>query len=458
MHNSGAQNRYLSSTANLRQAWFYYRIGKFTLHSLRPDLKLTTLFTGLPFRLLVMLGSLCLGAGLLAAEDEHAPLLKDPALDFSTMLDAALLIAPESLESPVREQQARDYQASGKSWIAGRASINLGMYDDGALDNRGLNEKEFGLQLPLWRLGERKASQALGAGYEEQTREWQDYLRWQLTGELRANLAEIELAEAMLEVERATEANAEELHRVSLTMFEAGEVSRLDTLQTESLLLEQRQRVLQAEALMVDAERSFQVLTGLKRRPATGHRETLSPVEEVPDAHPMLSYLHTDVVLADASITQSQINAKGNPQLTIGTRRERGDRFMPYTDSLAISVNVPIGGANIVASRSSSARRQKVDAEVRWLNTRIELQASVHEAEHELFITRESLPLAIQNAALADEQRELAQSAFGLGELSLFQVLNAIQAARNAERALLQLQLREQQLITEYNQLIGEQP
>jgi len=75
-----------------------------------------------------------------------------------------------------------------------------------------------------------------------------------------------------------------------------------------------------------------------------------------------------------------------------------------------------------------------------------------------LLITRESIPLAEQNAALAAQQRELAQSAFGLGELSLFQVLNAIQAARNAGRSLLQLQLREQQLITEYNQLIGELP
>ena len=177
-----------------------------------------------------------------------------------------------------------------------------------------------------------------------------------------------------------------------------------------------------------------------------------------PIIHPLLMLLASQVSVADAGIRQSEINAKGNPQLTIGTRRERPDQFQPYIDSVGISLNIPIGGKSIVAARTSAARMQKTDAEVALLNAERLLERDIHEAEHGLFVTREALPLTRQRFALASENSKLARTAFEAGELNLIQVIGVLQQEIEAERELRMLELQEQRQITLYNHLIGVMP
>ena len=98
-----------------------------------------------------------------AAEDAHAhaPLATSNSMTFDQVFAGALEYSPEALETPVREQQAQAYSSTGKSFIAGRPSLQLSYYDDGIIDSTGLTEMEYGVQLPLWRPGQRQDTRLL---------------------------------------------------------------------------------------------------------------------------------------------------------------------------------------------------------------------------------------------------------------------------------------------------------
>src|SRR5690606_33078742 len=265
-------------------------------------------------------------------------------------------------------------------------------------------------------------------------------------------------AEVLLDLERQASSDAEELLRVTTALAEAGEVAELDALQARTLLLQQRKNQLQAVAQLIDAERAFTVLTGMVERPTLPFIEKFVAREEVGEDHPLLRFLQAGVSLADAGIRQAEQEARGNPTLSIGGRRERGDAFAPYTDSLNLSVSIPFGGKSFVSSRSSGARRDKVDAEVDYLQARRDLNAVLHEVEHELFLVEESLELSREQADLSDRRAAMASAAFEQGETTLAQVVLALQQARDAARQYRQLELRRERLVGEFNQTIGVLP
>lgn len=406
---------------------------------------------------------LCLGllmaAPLLAfAQGGHDPLVRSETLGFDAVLDAAVENAPERVEASVRREQADAFVSAGRSLIAGRPSVALNFYDDGVLSDRGQVEANYGVQVPLWRPGERGDSRELGARYQAQVDLWEQALRLDLAGRVRSVLADIHEAEVLLELEREATATAEDVLRTSETLFDAGALARVDVLQSRNLLLDQQKRQYTAEAMLVDGEIAYEFLTGLGELPAAQHVETQNPATEIAPEHPLLRYLQSEVDVLDGAVRQSEIAAKGNPVLLLGTRRERGDRFTPYTNTVNLQLTIPFGAKGFVDSRTSGARRDKADAEVQYRATMRELELALHDAEHELFIVRQALPLAREQAALGTERRDLAQAAFAQGELTLAQVLLAVQEARVAARELALLEAREQRLITEYNQFTGVLP
>lgn len=389
---------------------------------------------------------------------DHEPLQKSSAMAFTTVFEAALSNAPESMAGVVRQQQAQDYSAVGRSWIAGRPNLEFNYIDDGVLDDVGLREIESGVRFDLWRPGERRDAGKLGQSYSAQVEAWQVYLQLVVAGGVRAVLADMVEAEAMLALEQQSTVEAERLLEITNALFAAGALPQLDVLQVQALLLEQQKIELHAEAALVDSEREYTVLTGLTMRPAAAYRESQSSLEEIQSDHPILRFLSSGVELADANISKVRREASGTPTMMVGVRRERGNRLQPYTDSLGLSFSVPFGGSASVSAGVSEARREKVDAEIQLMNVRRELGMQLHEVEHELFIVSESLGLSETQTTLNQQRYEMALVAFETGETNLTQVVIALQQARASEKELQGLSLQQQRLFTEFNQTIGILP
>jgi cobalt-zinc-cadmium efflux system outer membrane protein len=407
---------------------------------------------------ILVLSSLLTPLALLGADQGHEALATSSEMTFAEVFAHALENSPEAMETPVREQQAQDYSSTGKSFLSGRPSLQLSYYDDGIIDSTGLTEMEYGVQLPLWRPGQRQDTRQMGRNYSEQVEAWKEALALSVAGKVRAVLGAIALAELEIQLQQQAVADAQQLNDITNTLFAAGEVARLELLQTQSMLLEQRSELLSADAMLVDAERLYNTLTGLEIRPDRPYQEAQIADKDIDGKHPGLHYLHTAIDLADSNIKQNERVAMGNPQLTVGSRRERADQFQNYISSIGISLSIPFGGKSFVSAQTSSARRAKVDAEVLYQNSYLALNQALHEVEHELFLLQQAEPLRQAQFDLSQQRHQMARTAYEVAETTLAQVVIAQQEAQQSERALKMLLLERQQLITEFNQILGELP
>jgi len=388
----------------------------------------------------------------------HEPLEKSSTLSFEEIFNHALNNAPETLERTVRQQQAKAYEAIEDSWITGRPNLVINYLDDALFDDIGQREIDYAIQLQLKRPSERNNGRLLSDSYQSQISAWEQALQHYIAGRVRSSLADIAEADTLLSLERQATLTTEELLDITNTLFNAGELARLDVMQVENLLLEQRQIELETEAILIDAERAYEVLTGLHVRPDYTYTETRVAEEDILSSHPQLLYLQSDINLADVNILVSEAHARGAPTVSLGAARQRGSFMQNGNNNLTLSLSIPFGAKNIVSSQTSAAKRNKVDAEVLYQNTLRSLDLALHEVEHELFLTNEAILMAEERSQLAEQSWQMSRIAFAQGELTLAQVTPSLQAYLNAQKEVKILLLRKERLITEYNQTIGVIP
>lgn len=394
----------------------------------------------------------------LGAELDHEPLSRSETIDFVAVMDSALRFAPEQLAAESRQAQTNLYQEVGSSWFAGAPTLETSFYDDKALTSVGLRELEAGLRLPLWQWGQRGMAQDLGRHFQDLTDAWNANLALAVAGRVRANLADLQEADAMLDLEAEATAATASLLDLTQTLFAIGEVPRLDVMQAQSLLLEQQRMQYEAEGALVDAEWEYQILTGLSVRPQDNYRERQSGESEIDMTHPMLRFMQATLEVARSRVDQAQHENATNPTLGFGVRRERAGRMDDYIDSLSVSLSIPIGRSQRVATAVSGARRDVADVEVALRRARQQLESTLHEAEHSLYVVRQQLEVSRTRATLAGERLQMSRSAYELGEADLLSVTAALQEAVRSRQGLRELELREQRLISDYNQSLGIMP
>lgn len=393
-----------------------------------------------------------------AQEYEHVHLDRSDSVQFADLLPLAIENSPRYRELAARNAETSAHQAVGDSWIAGNPSLAVDYLDDRSLSNLGQTELTWGVELPLWRLGEKQQMTALGERYGEQSMAWEKALELDIAGQLRMALADLNEADTMIVLEREATGNAQSLLDIVERLFAAGEVAQLEVMQARSLLLNQQRNELDADATRVDAERQYNILTGLEIAPVTAHSESRVNEESIPASHPVLGLLQADIDLQAANVLKVKATAKGNPSLTLGSRRQKDAPGAGYSNALALSLKIPLGGSTFVNASTANAERAKVEAEVQYYTALRELNAKLHEAEYQLFTVETSLPMMEEEARLASRQWEMARTAFELGEIDMSRVVIALQLARSSAKDFEALALRQQRLILQYNQIIGVLP
>jgi hypothetical protein len=121
-------------------------------------------------------------------------------------------------------------------------------------------------------------------------------------------------------------------------------------------------------------------------------------------------------------------------------------------------VKIPIGGERHGVANHARAARAVADAEAQRGVLLRRLDLDLHEAEHGLSVIGQSLELAAQQAALATQQRRMAETAFAQGEIELRDLLRIIDGAQAAQRDAARLEIERQRTIAAFNQALGETP
>jgi cobalt-zinc-cadmium efflux system outer membrane protein len=282
-------------------------------------------------------------------------------------------------------------------------------------------------------------------------------LRLEVAGLLRGVLWDIAMASNAHAAANAAIETATEVLRGVERRNVRGELPLADVLLAQSALLERQQAAIATQAQLVDAERAYQSLTGLTRRPAA-FEERRSDREDFDETHPLLRLATAEVERARANREFTDRASRGNPLVTLGPRRQRDALTTVFNDSFAVGVKVPVGSRAHTLTQVAQEGRLLAEAETARGTLLRRLGLDLHEAEHTLLVLDGSIALADQRRELADRQWRMAQLAFEQGEIELRELLRIQESGRNANRESARLAIERQRTIAAFNQALGETP
>jgi cobalt-zinc-cadmium efflux system outer membrane protein len=250
---------------------------------------------------------------------------------------------------------------------------------------------------------------------------------------------------------------AESLQHDVERRYQAGELARTDVVLARNEALQAQSLLVRAQAELKHAEHRYWMLTGLKQRPATA-TESLSDRTDLDERHPLLAENAQRVALTEEERNLTRVQKRENPQVVVNARHERGAFDSEYNDSVGLAVRIPLdsdvrsapmlAGAEMAVAQAMSEREQLM----------LTLRTALHEAEHNLEVTRAELAVFEEQDRLTQDNLRLAKKAFDLGESDLVSLLRVQMLAYEAERAVGSRKIQLQWDIAKYNQAVGVLP
>ncbi len=357
----------------------------------------------------------------------------------------------QGLAARVHEMAAR--QSAARSLVPAPPSVAVSYRSDELNRDRGQKEIEAELGLPLWLPGEQSARQEVAdteaAALAAQLRA----TRLALAGEVREAFwawhfarAEHDLLAERLETTRRLEEDvARRVH--------AGELARTDLLLAQSETLAARSALLEQEARQAQADRAWQLLTGLPRPPA--------PEEEPEgrtDDHPRLDAARTALAQAQARQRLTREALRDTPELALFTRRERGNGDELASNSIGVRLRIPLATEARNAPRQAAAEAEALQSERDLALWQQRLDAEAAQARLGDSLARSRLEMARIRQQVNAENLRLTRKAFDYGEQSLAALLRVQSLAFEADLALRQQTLNAGLARARLNQALGVLP
>lgn len=278
-----------------------------------------------------------------------------------------------------------------------------------------------------------------------------------VAGEVRERVWAAALAENAVRLAEQELGTARALERDLERRVKAGELARADLLLARQDTLARESALVQTRVEALHALERYARLTGLAALPRQ-REETRAAGEALPPDHPLLAASESGVAEALARMGTARKASGGNPTLSLGVKRQRGDGRTPFDNSVEVAVSVPIGLSSQRRPAVAEAGRALGQTEADHQLLVRELEGTLDAAGHELAATEERLVLARSQAALAEDALRLARVAFAAGEFDLVALLRAQAQGFAAQRARQQLEIERLLGVARYNQAMGVMP
>lgn len=357
--------------------------------------------------------------------------------------EAAWSRQPEQQAAGLRRDAAAAAIAASKRWTADAASLEVTGKSDRFNDNLGAREYDATVAIPLWLPGERSRSVAVAEAGADAAGAALASARWRLAEQVRE--AHWEQARAALErqLAQARLDNTQQLAGDVAKRLRAGDLARADNHQAQAALAAAQATLAETEVATARAARRWRTLTGLPATPDGDLRPEPIPAESSAPAHPALVEWSAKADAARRQRELAGLQTWRNPELTVGTTRERGEAGEPYAQSITVGVRIPLGTSSGSKTRIASAGADQLEAETQLTLERQRVEADIATARDEVAALQASSTAAERRAVLARESRGFFEKSFRLGESDLptrLRVeLEAFEAERQAARARLEL-------------------
>lgn len=391
------------------------------------------------------------------AEDELDKLSPDPSLTLANVLQTAFERNPQQpmLKAGISGVEARDKSASAV--LPAAPAINFNHQSDIIGSGRNLREWGAAVEIPVWLPGQRAAREAVAREAREGLDAGRAGLLLETAGRVRDAYWDVAMNENAVALARQRVDTAQALERDVERRHQAGEMALTDVMLARNETLQAQSMLLRAEGELRHAEHRYWLLTGLKRIPADAE-EMQAREAEADDKHPLLAPYAHRVALAQEERNLTRVERRENPQVMLNARHERGAFDDAYDSSVGVAVRIPLDAEVRSAPLLARAEADLAQAMTDYEQQRLALLTAMHEAAHNLDITRHDLAVIEEQNRLAQDNLRLARKAFSLGETDLVHLLRVQALAFEAERALRNRQIQLKWDIARYNQAAGVLP
>ena len=386
-------------------------------------------------------------------EEENAPIVRDPALTLAQATAAALARAPGAAVLAERRESSARFAERSRTWLSSPASLQLRYLSDRLQTRRGVTEAEGGVELPLWRWGQRSAvareADASQAGADEDAR----LHAWDVAGAVRERYWDVREAQTRLALAEQDLRAFQALEQDVLRRIAAGDAAASERLTAEGQRREREAAVHEAEVVLADRHFGWRALTGLMAVPAEAVE---TPAAETKAYRP-LDAARLAAERAERTLAAARAEGPGAPRLLLGYRAETATGA-PDVNSVSAQLTLPIGGGSHRESALAPLKLELARAQDLVATMQREALIAHHEAEHELHAREVALADAQARLALARDELGLARRAHQLGESSLAErLLTEIRAAEAARTEALAV-IAHARAIARFNQINGVLP
>ncbi len=387
----------------------------------------------------------------------HEDVLRvNPNLKLAEVLEAAYARAP--MQAAL---QSRDAMVAAKNRIAralfpGAPAMNLMHQNDGLSDARGEREWQAELEMPVWLPRQRDGRLKVAEASQSSLIAGRQSLKLQVAGQLREAIWDVALQDNNVSLALNRLQVAKQLQFDVDRRYRAGEMAKTDLMLAEQETLRVEKEKLRAEAELMHARHRYFVLTGLRELPAV-YQEKQSGFTDYQQS-PIWLEAEGKVGLAEKERDLAQVESFENPQLLLNMRNIKGAFDAAGNDSIGVKVRIPFGGDARAAPIRAAAEISVGNALTEREMLKMALEAAMHEAEHNLSVSRAELVIATKQVEIARESLMLAQKAFKLGETDLVGLLRVQAQTFEAERAFTTRQVQVEWDVARYNQTVGVLP
>ena len=387
-----------------------------------------------------------------------------PVPSLREALEAAWAQSPtqRSQSQRVAELAARTRAAS--SWAAGPPSVTLGHRTDMLTGNSGLRELEAEVAVPLWNAKARSATRSQVDADSSVLQRQSALLKLKLAGELRELAAQAALAQAEQTLANRKLAEASQLAQDVERRLRAGDVARVDSLQTQAAVQQANAALAQTRAGLSRVQSQWQALTGLATvaDPASDSALPSStatlPLEASTAEHPAVAAAAAHTQAARSRLQLAEADRRDPMELSVGSTVSQGVFGANPDTSLRVAVKIPLGGDIRNSARIAAARAELEVAEAESDAVTRLVNADLMAARADVLAARANEEALQARAKLSTEAQALYAKSYRLGESDLPTRLRADNEKFEADLALSRARIDVQRAASRLLQSLGQLP
>lgn len=386
------------------------------------------------------------------------------ALTLKTAFDAAWQRQPEAQSALHRQQAAHARRQMAQSWTVEPVALDVSGSTDQLHRNQGSREYAVGVALPLWLPGERSRTAELA---NAESRSLASKL---LAAQLRTSAGvrdawwAWERARVDLSLAQDRLRNAQKLATDVTRRVRAGDMARADQHQADGQVAAAEAALAESESQISIASRQLKSWTGV----APGMGKSSVTIEAMPaipadlnalgSSHPLIAEGLAQAEVARKGFELARIQTRANPELTLGTSRERGLFSDPWQQKVSVGVRIPFGSNSRQQAKLAAAHAEVLESEGQAQLLRERVLTELEAARQSVASAQVQLIAANRRAQLARETRGFFEKSFQAGETDLPTRLRIELEATEAEQQAARARIQHAASVSALRQTLGLLP